>query len=123
MLTHCGTCNKSLKIPDDAKGKKVRCPICQAVFVADEFVEDAPEMEVEEVSDDVAEPENFAFGTPASGYATPQPTDAKTQRKEVASAMRSAAHFLRGRRNQAPLLGRLPYAHRYGCRDELHSHR
>lgn len=33
MLSQCPTCKRSIQVPDEAVGKKVRCPGCQAVFV------------------------------------------------------------------------------------------
>ena len=32
----CPTCSKSLKIPDELLGKKVKCSACLAVFTAEE---------------------------------------------------------------------------------------
>lgn len=34
ILITCSTCNKSLHVPDNALGKKVKCPLCQAIIVA-----------------------------------------------------------------------------------------
>src|SRR5438105_1940293 len=33
MNITCSACQKMLRIPDSAAGKKVRCPACQAVFL------------------------------------------------------------------------------------------
>lgn len=35
MLVSCAKCSAQLKLPDNAAGKKVRCPKCQAVFTAE----------------------------------------------------------------------------------------
>ncbi len=32
MEIQCSSCQKRLKLPDNAAGKKIRCPICQNVF-------------------------------------------------------------------------------------------
>jgi hypothetical protein len=42
----CGQCGKTLRVPDDAAGKKARCPSCQSLsdvpLTAVELVSDAP---------------------------------------------------------------------------------
>jgi LSD1 subclass zinc finger protein len=44
VVVVCPNCKKPLRIPSDALGKNIRCPACQAIFVAqrDEFKPAAP---------------------------------------------------------------------------------
>jgi LSD1 subclass zinc finger protein len=42
MQVICDGCKKALRIPDTAAGKKVRCPMCQAVFTALPLMEIGP---------------------------------------------------------------------------------
>ncbi|MBI3822998.1 MAG: hypothetical protein HY289_10020 [Planctomycetes bacterium] len=39
MLTRCAQCKTTLKVREEAKGKRTRCPHCAAIFVAMENVE------------------------------------------------------------------------------------
>jgi LSD1 subclass zinc finger protein len=48
----CSTCNKKLKVPDAAAGKKVRCPACKAVVMVP-----VPEEELVAPDDDLVEPD------------------------------------------------------------------
>lgn len=32
----CPSCDKKIRVPDDAEGKKIRCPSCQAVVLITE---------------------------------------------------------------------------------------
>src|SRR4051794_29695356 len=40
IVVRCG-CGKDLRVKDESRGKKVRCPICQAILVAEE-ADDSP---------------------------------------------------------------------------------
>ncbi len=50
MQVTCDGCKKALRIPDTAAGKKVRCPLCQAVFTA------LPLMEIEPTATAITTP-------------------------------------------------------------------
>jgi LSD1 subclass zinc finger protein len=47
-IIQCGSCQRRLRLPDEAIGKKVRCPACQAVFVATAAPEEPPVAELVE---------------------------------------------------------------------------
>src|SRR5436309_8813411 len=34
VTTHCPSCKRLVKVPDELLGRKVRCPGCQSVFTA-----------------------------------------------------------------------------------------
>jgi len=43
IIVECPECQKRLKVGDDSFGKRLRCPACQAVFVAPRTEDDSPE--------------------------------------------------------------------------------
>jgi len=52
MLSHCPHCQQQVNIPEQLFGRRVRCPLCQQVFVAEgeeapPAVRAAPERDVE----------------------------------------------------------------------------
>src|SRR5262245_2075109 len=48
LLTRCPHCQKSLRVPDHAAGKKIRCPVCSEVFTAEEDIPVAHPVELPE---------------------------------------------------------------------------
>jgi LSD1 subclass zinc finger protein len=46
FMLKCTNCRKSLSVPDDAAGKKVRCPACQEIIAVPAASTDAPPLEI-----------------------------------------------------------------------------
>jgi phage FluMu protein Com len=47
---NCPSCQKLLRVPDSAAGKKAKCPQCATIFVIPEPIRDAEEIGAEEIS-------------------------------------------------------------------------
>src|SRR5262245_9825381 len=55
ILTHCPTCRRQLRVPDELFGRNVKCPECLTVFIA------ATDTDISDSEDASAQPEETPF--------------------------------------------------------------
>lgn len=71
IFVSCTGCLKQLKLPDNAAGRKVRCPLCQTTFVAQTPAEEIEVLELVEPAP--ARPAPQAVSRPSAVLAAPPP--------------------------------------------------
>lgn len=87
LFINCTGCFKQLKLPDNAAGRKVRCPMCQTTFVAQAAAPVVEELEILETIEPPPVVNRPAAGRPANPPAAP----AKAKASSVQEALKKAA--------------------------------
>ena len=84
IFVSCTGCLKQLKLPDNASGRKVRCPMCQTTFVAQTPAEEIEVLELVEPAPVPARPAPPAAPRPSAVIAAPPPAPKPRPAEEVA---------------------------------------
>lgn len=98
LFVSCTGCFKQLKLPDNAAGRKVRCPMCQTTFLAQGPAPVVDELEVLES----IEPPPVANRSPASRSAVPPPPSGRAKATSVQDALKKAAPRRSEREEEPP---------------------
>jgi LSD1 subclass zinc finger protein len=98
LFVSCTGCFKQLKLPDNAAGRKVRCPMCQTTFLAKGV---APVVEELEILESI-EPPPVANRSSAGRPAVPPPPPGRAKATSVQDALKKAAPRRSEREEEPP---------------------
>jgi LSD1 subclass zinc finger protein len=98
LFVSCTGCFKQLKLPDNAAGRKVRCPMCQTTFLAQG---PAPVVEELEVLESI-EPPPVAKRSSAGRSSVPPPSPGRAKATSVQDALKKAAPRRSEREEEPP---------------------